>query len=66
MYNLGWLDVEGVLNWLRTNRPRNLHLVITGRQAPQALIEYADIVTEMRNIKHPYTNDVPAQAGIEF
>ena len=44
-----------------------LHLIITGRDAPQALIEFADLVTEMHEIKHPYQEqDIAAQAGIEF
>jgi cob(I)alamin adenosyltransferase len=43
-----------------------LHLVITGRHAPPELIEYADLVTEMNLIKHPYEIGVPAQPGIEF
>ena len=42
------------------------HVVITGRNAPEALIEYADLVTEMRLVKHPYTKGIKAQPGIEF
>jgi len=61
-----WLDTGEVLNWLRLNRPPSLHLVITGRSAPEALIELADLVTEMRPIKHPYDQGVQAQPGIEF
>lgn len=61
-----WLDTDEVLEWLRLNRPSNLHLVITGRSAPDALIEQADLVTEMKLIKHPYEQGILAQAGIEF
>ena len=61
-----WLDTNEVLDWLRINRPSNLHLVITGRSAPAALIEQADLVTEMLMIKHPYEQGIQAQAGIEF
>jgi cob(I)alamin adenosyltransferase len=44
-----------------------LHLIITGREAPGELIEFADLVTEMKEIKHPYDEQgIPAQAGIEF
>jgi len=44
-----------------------MHLVITGRDAPQALLEYADLVTEMLEIKHPYKEQgVRAQPGIEY
>ena len=61
-----WLDTKEVLDWLRLNRPSNLHLVITGRSAPAAFIEQADLVTEMLMIKHPYEQGIQAQAGIEF
>ena len=64
--HFGWLDTGEVLEWLRLNRPPSLHLVITGRSAPEALIEQADLVTEMRLIKHPYDQGVQAQPGIEF
>ncbi len=43
-----------------------MHLIITGRDAPAELIEYADLVTEMREVKHPYTRGIKAQPGIEF
>jgi cob(I)alamin adenosyltransferase len=61
-----WLDTQAVIDWLQANRPPALHLVITGRSAPQALIDYADLVTEMKVIKHPYEQGITAQAGIEF
>lgn len=48
------------------NKPEELELVITGRNAPDSLIELADLVTEMREIKHPYQNGVQARKGIEF
>ncbi|GAB4504942.1 MAG: cob(I)yrinic acid a,c-diamide adenosyltransferase [Anaerolineales bacterium] len=62
----GWLDTAEVLRWLSANRPPGLHLVITGRYAPQELISAADLVTEMKLVKHPYQQGVRAQAGIEF
>lgn len=63
----GWLDVAEVIDWLRANKPPRLHLVITGRYAPEALIDYADLVTEMREIKHPYQEQgIRAQAGVEY
>jgi len=61
-----WLDVDEVMEWLRLNRPSNLHLVITGRSAPEALIAQADLATEMKVIKHPYEQGITAQPGIEF
>jgi cob(I)alamin adenosyltransferase len=62
----GWLDTGEVLAWLAEHKPPELHLVITGRDALPALIEYADLVTEMGNVKHPFDRGVQAQRGIEF
>lgn len=63
----GWLEVQDVVSWLKIHKPYRLHLIITGRGAPPELIEYADLVTEMRLIKHPFRDQgIPAQAGIEY
>ena len=62
----GWLDTEDVLAWLELHKPAQLHLIITGRDAPSQLIESADLVTEMTKIKHPYDRGVMGQSGIEF
>jgi cob(I)alamin adenosyltransferase len=64
-FTFGWLDLEEVLEVLR-RRPEGQHVVITGRDAPQELIDFADLVTEMREIKHPFAAGVKAQKGIEF
>lgn len=64
-FSFGWLDIEEVLDVLR-ERPTGQHVVITGRDAAPALIEFADLVTEMRAIKHPYEQGIMAQKGIEF
>lgn len=62
----GWLPVADVIDVLR-RRPPMMHVVITGRRAPQELIDYADLVTEMRVIKHPYRDQgIKAQPGLEF
>ncbi|GAC1394333.1 MAG: cob(I)yrinic acid a,c-diamide adenosyltransferase [Ktedonobacteraceae bacterium] len=62
----GWLDIAEVLTTLRKRNP-SLHIILTGRDAPDALIEYADLVTEMREIKHPYkTQGILAQKGLDF
>ena len=62
----GWIDVNEVIDVLK-QRDRMLHVIITGRYAPDELIEYADLVTEMRDIKHPYREQgIKAQPGIEF
>ena len=59
------LPVAEVVETLKRKRP-DLHVVVTGRNAPEALIEAADLVTEMTMIKHPFREGVKAQAGIEF
>jgi cob(I)alamin adenosyltransferase len=66
LMDFGWLNTMEVLNWLEENKPENMNLIITGRNAPQALIDYADTVTEMTKIKHAYDSGIPARAGIEF
>lgn len=63
---LGYLDVEQVLDGLE-RRPPLTHVALTGRGAPPALLERADLVTEMRLVRHPFREQgVKAQAGIEF
>ena len=63
----GWIDVNEVVAWLKENKPHMLHLIITGRYAPQELIDYADLVTEMKVVKHPLKEQgIRAQRGIEF
>jgi cob(I)alamin adenosyltransferase len=67
LLHLGWLDTGEVVAWLRVQKPPALHVVITGRYAPPLLVELADLVTEMRDVKHPYsTQELAAQAGIEY
>ena len=61
----GWIPVEEVIQVLK-DRPEMQHVIITGRHAPEALVEYADLVTEMQVIKHPYQKGIKAQPGIEF
>ena len=63
---LGYLPIEDVLSGV-DERPEHTHVVLTGRGAPPALIERADLVTEMSLIKHPFREQgVKAQVGIEF
>ena len=63
----GWLNTKDVIAWLQEHKPPMLHLIITGRYAPAELIEYADLVTEMRCIKHPLQEQgIRAQIGIEY
>ena len=62
----GWVLVEDAIETLR-QKPHMLHVIITGRYAPDELVEFADLVTEMREIKHPYKEQgIKAQPGLEF
>ena len=64
----GMLPVDEVLTEIRTIREAQpaLHIVVTGRDAPKELIEAADLVTEMTEVKHPFQEGIRAQRGIEF
>ncbi|MDO9285072.1 MAG: cob(I)yrinic acid a,c-diamide adenosyltransferase [Aquabacterium sp.] len=66
MYPLryGWIDLPALLDSLR-ERPAHVHVVLTGRGAPQELVDAADTVTEMTKLKHHFDAGVPAQRGIE-
>ena len=61
----GWIDVDEVVATLRA-RPGTQHVVITGRDAPQPLLDAADLVTEMSKVKHPMDNGRKGQKGIEW
>jgi len=60
----GLVKVDEVVQILK-ERPPRVEVVLTGRYAPPEIIEIADLVTEMKCVKHPYTKGVPARAGIE-
>jgi cob(I)alamin adenosyltransferase len=47
-------------------KPEMVHVILTGRNAHPVLVEMADLVTEMREVKHPYQKGIPAQKGIEY
>jgi len=69
-YALGYMDFRlielgDVLELIRT-KPPELHLILTGRNAHPAAIEAADLVTEMREVKHPMKKGIPAQQGIDY
>jgi len=61
----GFVSLEDVKDFIR-NKPGMLEVVMTGRNAPQELIELADYVSEINEIKHPMKNGIPARKGIEF
>ena len=63
---LGYLETEMVVKALK-NKPENTHVILTGRGAPSQVIEVADLVTEMKLVKHPFKEQgIKAQPGIEF
>lgn len=61
-----YLDIQEVLTFLRDEKPAMTHVVLTGRNAAEALIEAADLVTEMTQIKHPFRAGIKGQPGVEF
>nr|WP_320132645.1 cob(I)yrinic acid a,c-diamide adenosyltransferase [uncultured Holophaga sp.] len=63
--NYHFLDTDTVLAELQARQPQ-LHVVVTGRGAPESLMEAADLVTEMKEHKHPFRAGIKAQAGLEF
>jgi len=62
---LKWITMSEVVDTIE-NRPQKLNLVLTGRDMPQEIVDIADLVTEMKEIKHPFTKGVKARKGIEF
>jgi cob(I)alamin adenosyltransferase len=63
--NWGWIDIADVLATLG-GRPPRVNIVITGRDAPPALVDAADTVTEMRKVKHAYDRGIVAKKGIDY
>ncbi|MEV0599088.1 cob(I)yrinic acid a,c-diamide adenosyltransferase [Streptomyces sp. NPDC050315] len=61
----GWIDTDEVIEVLR-NRPGTQHVVITGRNAPEKLVDFADLVTDMTKVKHPMDAGQKGQRGIEW
>jgi cob(I)alamin adenosyltransferase len=63
--NWGWLDADDVVATLR-DRPSNVSVVVTGRDAPDALVDVADTVTDMRKVKHAYDAGIMARKGLDY
>ena len=63
--NLKLVDVDEVIH-LIGNKPKHVELILTGRYAPPEIIEVSDLVTEMKEVKHPYTQGIPTRKGIEY
>ena len=64
--HLNLIGTEDVLEFATSAKDKLEHLILTGRDAPQELIDIADLVTEMRDIKHPYHQGVKAKRGLEY
>ena len=62
----GYVDIAEVVEFLTEEKPHMTHVVLTGRNAHDDLIEIADLVTEMTLIKHPFRSGIKAQIGVEF
>ena len=63
--NLGLIDIESVIELIKS-KPKKLDLVLTGNHAKAEIIELADLVTEMKEIKHPFQAGIKAKKGIDF
>jgi cob(I)alamin adenosyltransferase len=63
--NWGWISTEDVVQAVQ-DRPSHVNVIATGRDAPEALVDVADTVTEMRNVHHAYDRGVGARRGIDF
>ncbi|HEX6312804.1 MAG TPA: cob(I)yrinic acid a,c-diamide adenosyltransferase [Acidimicrobiia bacterium] len=63
--NWGWIALDEVVAALR-DRPETVNVVLTGRDAPAALVDAADTVTEMRSVKHAYDRGIRAKKGIDY
>jgi len=61
-----YLDIAEVVGFLKSSKPPLTHVVLTGRNAKQELIDIADLVTEMTLVKHPFRSGIKAQPGVEF
>ncbi|MCC8963565.1 cob(I)yrinic acid a,c-diamide adenosyltransferase [Bradyrhizobium sp. Pear76] len=61
-----YLAIADVVDFLTTSKPPMTHVVLTGRNAKEELIEIADLVTEMTLVKHPFRSGIKAQPGVEF
>jgi len=63
--HLKLVGIDEVTDLIR-NKPKHVELVLTGRDAPPEVVELADLVTDMREVKHPYTKGAPPRRGIEY
>lgn len=62
----GWFTGKEIADFIRDHKPSWMHLILTGRDAPQEIIEVADTVTEMHKVKHAFDSGIMAAQGVEF
>ena len=62
----GYLDIDEICRFLEESKPNDTHVILTGRNAHANLVEVADLVTDMTQVKHPFRSGIKAQPGIEF
>jgi len=65
LMSFGWLDVHTIVDAIR-DRPRHVNVIVTGRDAPPELVDLADTVTEMRQVKHAYERGIRAMRGLDY
>ena len=63
--HLKLIETEKVVDLIR-NKPKHVELILTGRYAPSKVVELADLVTEMKEVKHPFTKGIPPRKGIDY
>jgi len=62
----GYIQLDEVMDFLKSEKPEMTHVVLTGRSAAEELVEMADLATEMTLLKHPFRSGIKAQIGVEF
>jgi cob(I)alamin adenosyltransferase len=62
----GWFTGEEIASFIRDHKPKWMHLILTGRDAPQEVIDVADTVTNMTKVKHAFDTGIMAAQGVEF
>ena len=62
----GWISGSEIADFISREKPPWMHLILTGREAPQEVIEVADTVTKMRKVKHAFDQGIVAEQGVEF
>lgn len=62
----GYIEIDEVIQFLKTEKPAMTHVVLTGRNAADELLEMADLATEMTLLSHPFRSGIKAQQGVEF